>query len=84
MIRNHLPLFLLSGMRPSYSEDRILQGIRDHESRILEHVYQVYFPVIESFVIHNQGNSHQAKDVFQEGMIIVYNKLRGDGRELAC
>jgi RNA polymerase sigma factor (sigma-70 family) len=35
-------------------------------------------------VIHNQGSREQAKDVFQEAMIIVYNKIRANELVLSC
>jgi RNA polymerase sigma factor (sigma-70 family) len=66
------------------SEDRLIQGIRNHDSGILNHVYRVYFPLIEGFVIHHQGSREAAKDVFQEAMIIIFKKIRDDELELTC
>ena len=71
-------------MKPPYPENELLDGIRNHDSGVLEFVYQKYFPMIESFVLHNQGSSEQAKDVFQEAMIIVYKKIREGRLELSC
>ncbi len=64
--------------------ETLITGIRDHDTHILEHVYQTYFPMIEGLVIHNQGSREQAKDVFQEAMIIVYNRIRSGELELTC
>lgn len=62
----------------------MLSGIRTHDSQVLEHIYLTYFPIIEGFVIHHKGTREQAKDVFQEAMIIVYNRVRAGGLELSC
>ncbi|MEN8155348.1 MAG: sigma-70 family RNA polymerase sigma factor [Bacteroidota bacterium] len=71
-------------MKSSYSDKEIIPGIRNHDSAILEYVYITYFPVIEGFVIHNQGSRDEARDVFQEAMIIVYKKIRKGDLELTC
>ena len=71
-------------MKGSYSESNLLSGIRNHDSAVLEYVYQAYFPMIEGFVMHNSGSRDEAKDVFQEAMIIVYKKIRKGDLELTC
>jgi RNA polymerase sigma factor (sigma-70 family) len=73
-----------SFMKGSYSEAKLVSGIRNHDSDVLEHVYDVYFPIIEGFVIHNSGSRDEAQDVFQEAMIIAYKKIRDRELELTC
>lgn len=67
-----------------HTEQALIAGIRNHNSAILEHVYKTYFPMIEGHVIHNQGNQEQAKDVFQEAMIVLYNRIKSGDLELTC
>ena len=67
-----------------YQESEIVSGIRDHDSGVLEYVYQTCFPVIEGFVIHHNGSREHAKDVFQEAMIIAYQKIREGELVLTC
>jgi len=71
-------------MKRPYSEPKLISGIRNHDSAALEYVYDEYFPMIESFVIHNSGSRDEAKDVFQEAMIIAYKKIRDGKLELTC
>jgi RNA polymerase sigma factor (sigma-70 family) len=66
------------------SEDEIIRGIRNHDSAVLKFVYLTYFPVIEGFVIHHNGDREQAKDVFQEAMIIAYRKIKEGELQLTC
>ncbi len=68
----------------SPSEEIIVSGIRNHNSAILEHVYLVYFPMIEGYVIHNQGSRDQAQDIFQDGLIVAYNKIKSGDLVLTC
>ena len=71
-------------MRKNHSEKEIINGIRNHDSAVLDYVYLTYFPLIEGFVIHHSGSRDQAQDVFQEGMIIAYKKIRDTDLELTC
>lgn len=71
-------------MKKIPSEEAIISGIRNHDSGIFEFVYETYYPIIEGYVIHHQGSQEQAKDVFQEAMIIVYNKIKSGNLELSC
>lgn len=68
----------------TYSEDALISGIRNHRSVILEYIYETYYPVIEGLVVHNQGDREQARDVFQEAMIVVYNRIKSGNLQLTC
>jgi RNA polymerase sigma factor (sigma-70 family) len=68
----------------SPSNTELIKGIKIHDSAILTYVYDTYYPIIEGYIIHNQGSREQARDIFQEAMIIVYNNIRADALELTC
>jgi RNA polymerase sigma factor (sigma-70 family) len=62
----------------------IIRGILEHKSRVIQHVYKEYFPMIERMVINSGGDQDQAKDIFQEGWIILYRKISKGEFELTC
>ena len=67
---------------PSNSD--LIKGIRNHDSSILEHVYNTHYPIIEGYITHNQGSREQARDIFQDAMIIVYKRIKSNELELTC
>ena len=67
---------------PSNSD--LIKGIRNHDSSILEHVYDTHYPIIEGYITHNQGSREQARDIFQDAMIIVYKRIKSSELELTC
>ena len=67
---------------PSNSD--LIKGIRNHDSSILEHVYNTHYPIIEGYITHNQGSREQARDIFQDAMIVVYKRIKSDELELTC
>jgi RNA polymerase sigma factor (sigma-70 family) len=66
------------------SNNDLIIGIRNHDSPILQYVYDTYYPIIEGYIIHNQGSQEQARDIFQDAMIIVYNRIKSNELELTC
>jgi RNA polymerase sigma factor (sigma-70 family) len=59
-----------------YSNEEIINGIISNDSEVLYFIYEQNYGKIESFVLLNHGNKDEAADVFQESMIVIYNKIR--------
>jgi RNA polymerase sigma factor (sigma-70 family) len=62
----------------NYTDIEILQGIKAHDNQILKYLYKTFFPIVELFITKNNGTLDEAKDVFQEAVIIIYGKIRND------
>jgi len=67
---------------PSNSD--LIKGIRNHDSSLLQYVYDTYYPIIEGYITHNQGSREQARDIFQDAMIIIYKRIKEEKLELSC
>ena len=61
-----------------YIEESLLEGIRLNDSDTLEYIYKKFYPSIRNFVILNSGAEDDAKDIFQESVIVVYRKLKSE------
>jgi len=66
------------------SNTDLIKGIRNHDSSILQYVYNIHYPIIEGYITHNQGSREQARDIFQDAMIIVYKRIKSDNLVLSC
>jgi RNA polymerase sigma factor (sigma-70 family) len=62
----------------------IIRGILEHKNPVILEVYNECFPMVERMVINSGGDHEQAKDVFQEGWIIIYRKLSSGELRLTC
>lgn len=61
------------------TDREIILGILNHSEEVLNKLYQGYFPMVLQFILNNNGNEDDAKDVYQEAIIILYDKVkRGD------
>ncbi len=70
--------------KENYSEEELVAGIQQGDAHILRWVYKKNYPVIAHLLIQNNGTDQEAKDVFQEAMIVLYEKLQKDDFVLQC
>ncbi len=58
-----------------YTDKLIIEGLRNKEHRVIEHVYKTWFSSIESLVLRNNGGTEDAEDVFQDALVVLYKKI---------
>lgn len=58
-----------------YEESELIDGLRKRDHNVMRTMYEYYFPMIEDLVCRNGGNREDAADVFQEGMVVTYEKV---------
>ena len=64
------------------TDQQIVATIKDssvkNSESALNCVYRSYYSMIESFITQNNGTKDDAKDVFQETVISLYNNVKND------
>ena len=71
-------------MNPANNEKALLEGLALSDKKAIETIYRENYNMIQSLVINNNGSTDDAKDVFQEAMIVLYEKARSGTFELNC
>ena len=71
-------------MKADINEKALLQGLARSERKAIETIYRENYNMIQSLVINNSGSVDDAKDIFQEAMIVLYEKVRSGSFELNC
>lgn len=71
-------------MKLDFNEQALLKGLVDNDSKIIEIIYKNNFNLILSLVQNNNGTYDDARDIFQEAMITLYEKARTDNFVLTC
>ncbi len=71
-------------LKSSVSDDReVIEGILNGSDDTLNRIYHSYFPMVLQLVITNNGTDDDAKDIFQEAVIVLYNKVKTGNFELS-
>ena len=66
------------------SDDAILKGLKEKKSDSIRFLYREYFPMAKSIVEKNSGSYEDAEDVFQDGIIVLYQKILAGPLTLNC
>jgi RNA polymerase sigma factor (sigma-70 family) len=65
-------------------EQELLHGLALNNRQAIETIYKENYAMVQNFILNNSGSSDDAKDVFQEAMIVLYEKVRSGSFELNC
>ncbi len=64
------------------SDTEIIAGIAVGDNRIINKIYKSFFPSIAHMIVSNNGSNDEAKDVFQEAVMVLYDKITQQQFEL--
>jgi RNA polymerase sigma factor (sigma-70 family) len=65
-------------------EKQLLVGLAENDKKAIESIYRENYTVIQGFVLNNNGSVDDARDIFQEAMIVLYEKALSGTFELHC
>ena len=65
-------------------EKLLLQGLALNDRQSIEAIYRDNYPVIQAFILRNSGNTDEARDIFQEAMIVLFERSVSGVFELNC
>lgn len=71
-------------MKAESNENALLQGLAQGDKKAIETIYKENYNMIRSLILNNSGSADEAKDIFQETMIVLYEKVRSGTFELNC
>jgi len=66
------------------NEKSLLEGLAKNKREAIETIYKQHYNMVQSMVLNNSGTVEEAKDIFQEAIIVLYEKTRSGTFELNC
>ncbi len=77
-------LLSINLLKAEINEQALLKGLAQNDSKAVEALYKSHFTMIQHFVLNNNGSFDDARDLFQEAMITLYEKVQSDSFVLSC
>jgi len=65
-------------------EQDLLRALSNNDKAAIEFLYKDNFPLIQKLVVNNNGSDDDAKDIFQEALVVLYEKSKSGSFELNC
>jgi len=61
-------------MASNQEKDYFIKGIGKGDDKIIRAFYQENFPKVAAFILNNKGVLADAKDVFQDAVMLIYQQ----------
>lgn len=66
------------------TDAQFLDGLRTNDNTILKALYKKFFAIVLKYVVNNNGTEDEAKDIYQECIIVLYENVRKPAFVLTC
>lgn len=71
-------------VKAEFNEQVLLKGLAQNDSKAIETIYKDNFNMVQAFIVNNNGSYDEARDIFQEAMIALYEKAQSESFVLTC
>ena len=71
-------------MKAEFNEQALLNGLANNDVKATETIYKNNFNMVQSFILNNSGTYDDARDIFQEAMIVLYENVKSERFVLTC
>jgi len=61
-------------MKP-FTDQQLIEGLKKRDNHVVQFIVEEYLPLIEYAIERVGGNTEEAKDIFQEALIIIITKI---------
>jgi len=68
----------------STDEKALLKGLALNDRKSVETIYKLFYNMVQTLIINNNGSADDARDIFQETVIVLYEKAKSGSFELNC
>lgn len=66
------------------SSEQLIASLRKGNRSSYEALYKENYAPVERFIVNNSGTADDAKDIFQDTLLVLFSKLKGDNFELTA
>jgi len=71
-------------VKAEINEQILLRGLVNNDSKAIETIYKENYNMVQAFILNNSGTYDDARDIFQEAMITLYEKAKSESFVLTC
>lgn len=67
-----------------FTDSEYVEGLRLSNDAVIRSIYKKHYPVIAKMILNNSGTEQEAKDVFQETVLVLYHHVKKPEFTLSC
>ncbi len=66
------------------TDNQYIEGLQLSDNAVIHTIYKKFYPAIMRMVLNNNGTEQEAKDVFQESILVLYHHVQKQNFILSC
>lgn len=59
-----------------YHASEVIEAFKSNDNHVLAAVYKAHFPNVRHFIVQNSGEEDDAKDIYQEAVLALWNNIK--------
>lgn len=75
---------LIHSLMHHFTTEEIIAGIAERKDNVIKYVYKTCYDSVRKLILMNRGNDEDVRDIFQEALFIIYQKIVLQGFEIKC
>jgi len=68
----------------NFSDQALLNGLLEGRDEIILELYRGCFGTVRHYVLSNHGSEEDVKDIFQDALMVIFQKARRNELQLSC
>lgn len=68
----------------NYTEKELVCGITNEDNDVIRYIYKNSYRPVRHLVKRNSGSEEDARDIFQDSLVVLYRKLKAGSLKLSC
>ncbi|MEN8123417.1 MAG: sigma-70 family RNA polymerase sigma factor [Bacteroidota bacterium] len=66
------------------NDEILIEGIKKQNEKVIAEIYNLFFPSVRQFIYRNNGSLDDARDIFNDAIVVVLLKARENTLDLKC
>jgi len=75
---------LRNRVKTIYADEEIITGLKTQDVVIIKYIYKQFYQQIRFLIRSNSGTEMDAEDIFQDALVIIYQKISSENLKLVC
>src|SRR4030043_2265661 len=67
-----------------FTTDEIITGIAGKKNNVIKYIYATCYDSVRKLILMNKGNDEDVRDVFQEALFTIYQKIMLQRFQIKC
>lgn len=67
-----------------FTTDEIIRGIAERKNNVIQFIYRTGYDSVRKLILMNKGTDEDARDIFQEALFIIYQKIVLNNFKISC